>query len=110
MTKNNYIWSAKQYRAYYKAVSIFRKIKQFNNLNDYEKYIQRDLINVQGFLDILKMESDVVDSLEFNQDSEALKFTLNNMAESISRMQGLRENKKFASIAISYLLTIKPIV
>lgn len=110
MKKNNYIWSPKQYRSYYKAVSIYRKIKEFNNLNDFEQHIKRDLINVQGCLDILKMESDVVDSPEFNQNSQALNFTLNNMAESLSRMQGLRENKKFASIAISYLLTIKPIV
>lgn len=110
MKENNYIWSAKQYRAYYKAVSIFHKITEFNNLNDFEQHIKRDITNVQGCIDILKMESDVVDFPEFNQDSEALNFTLNNMAESLGRMSGLRDNKKFASIAISYLLTIKPIV
>lgn len=110
MKENNYIWSSQQYKSYYKAVSIYHKITDFKNLNQYEQHIQNDIRNVQACLDILKMESDVVDFPEFNQDSEALNFILNNMVESLSRMQGLMENKKFASIAISYLLTIKPIV
>lgn len=110
MKENNYIWNTKQYRAYYKAVSIYHKITDFNNLNDYEKHIKSDIRQIQSCIDILKMESDVGDFPEFNQDSEALNFTLNNMVESLSRMSGLRCNKKFASIAISYLLTIKPIV
>lgn len=110
MKENNYIWSPKQYKAYYKAVSIYHKIIDFKTLNNYEQHIKNDIRQVQACLDILKMESDVADFPEFNQDSEALNFTLNNMAESLSRISGLRENKKFASIAISYLLTIKPIV
>lgn len=110
MKENNYIWTPKQYRAYYKAVSIYNKITDFQNLNDFEKHIKSDIRQVQACLDILKMESDVAYFPEFNQDSEALNFTLNNMAESLSRISGLRENKKFASIAISYLLTIKPLV
>lgn len=110
MKANKYIWSPKQYKSYYKAVSLYYKIKGFKSLNDYEMHIKSDISHIQACLDILKMESDVADFSEFNQDSEALNFCLNNMAESLSRMQGLRENKKFASIAISYLLTIKPIV
>lgn len=110
MKENNYIWSPKQYKAYYKAVSIYHKITGFKNLNDYEQHIKSDIRQVQACLDILKMESDIADFPEFNQDSEALNFILNNMAESLGRMSGLRESKKFASIAISYLLTIKSIV
>lgn len=110
MKENNYIWSPKKYKAYYKAVSIYHKIMEFKNLNDYEQHIKSDIKHVQSFLDILKMESDVADFPEFNQDSEALNFTLNNMAESLRRIPGLRVNKKFASVAISYLLAIKPIV
>lgn len=111
MKANNYIWSPKQYKTYYKAVSIYHKINGFNApLGDFEQHIKNDIRKIQGCLDILKMESDVSDFKKFNQDSEALNIILNKMAETLSQTTGLRENKKFASIAISYFLTIKPIV
>lgn len=111
MKQNNYIWSPNQYKSYYKAVTIYHKIISFKfSLNEYEQNIKSDLAIIQSCLDILKMESDLYDFGKFYEDSDSLRTSLNNMVESLGRMSGLRENKKFASIAISYLLTIKSLV
>lgn len=111
MKENNYIWTPKQYRAYYKAVSNYQKIKAFKSpLNDYEKRIKEHLLKVQACLDIRKMESDVSDFHSFNEDSELMNNLLADFVECLQGFHGLIEQKKFSYIALTYLLSIKPIV
>lgn len=109
--KNNYqIWSVKQKKIYYKVVGLYGKLCNIEDFNGYEKQILNDVSKIQSMFDLLKLESDLLDVKNFNQDSQLLKTYLSSMADGLESRTGCLQNKKFTFLVLDYFLTLKPLI
>lgn len=110
MKNNNYIWSVKQNKTYYKICGIYSKLRNIQDINDFEKQLLDDVSKLQGMFELLKLESDIVDVKSFNEDSEILAIYFRNMVQEIDSRTGCLQNKKFSLLVLDYFLTLKPLL